>query len=67
MDDFTAEILASSAHDESSSSSRRSRGGADDNDPSQESMTGSSQKHGRRSTFAALREKASLQDRLMEK
>ncbi|KAH7003461.1 integral peroxisomal membrane peroxin-domain-containing protein [Fusarium venenatum] len=80
MDDFTAEILAAGRGLDSTEDSRRRRGhgddddktpaaGADSNSPSN-TPSGSetpSQKTGLRGGFAAIRQKANIQDRLVEK
>ncbi|KAI6752806.1 hypothetical protein HG530_013558 [Fusarium avenaceum] len=70
MDDFTAEMFASGHVFDSpeGSSQRRNNGRDDDDDKKLESDSHApAQKTGLRGGFAAIRQKASLQDRLVEK
>jgi len=70
MDDFTAEMFASGRNFDSpeSSSQRPNNDHNDDNGKQPEPKAEpSSQKTGLRGGFAAIRQKASLQDRLVEK
>jgi hypothetical protein len=81
MDDFTAEMLATGRALDSPEDSHRRRGGHDGDDdktpvadadsnspPNLPSGSGTpSQKTGLRGGFAAIRQKASIQDRLVEK
>jgi hypothetical protein len=80
MDDFTAEMLATGRSVDSTEDSRRRRGNGDDDDKTSVTGTDSNspsnipsgsetppQKTGLRGGFAAIRQKANIQDRLVEK